>query len=54
MTPATTGSPTAAALESTAHDFKAWAATRVPWRDRPTVTGDHGVADRFLDALNLV
>lgn len=26
----------------------------MPWRDCTTVTGDHEVADRFLDALNLV
>ncbi|MFJ1549698.1 SCP2 sterol-binding domain-containing protein [Streptomyces sp. NPDC088246] len=54
VTPATDGSRPAATVESTAHDFTAWATTRVSWRDCVTVTGDHQVAGPFLDELNLV
>lgn len=52
--PVTAHSRAAATVGSTAHDFTAWVTTRSPWRDCTTVTGDHQVADRFLDALNLV
>ncbi|MFI9275692.1 maleylpyruvate isomerase N-terminal domain-containing protein [Kitasatospora sp. NPDC052896] len=54
VTRATADPPAAATVESTAHDFTGWATTRLPWRERTTVTGDHEVADHFLDALNLV
>ncbi|MFD4600414.1 maleylpyruvate isomerase N-terminal domain-containing protein [Streptomyces sp. NPDC058464] len=54
VTPVTALSRPAATVESTAHDFTAWATTRLPWRDCTTVTGDNKVAGRFLDALNLV
>ena len=43
----------AAVIESTGHEFTAWATTRLPWRDHTTVTGDQHTAATFLDALNL-
>ncbi|MFJ1699272.1 maleylpyruvate isomerase N-terminal domain-containing protein [Streptomyces sp. NPDC088252] len=54
VTPASNGLRPTAIVESTAHDFTAWATTRVPWRDHVNVTGDRQVASFFLDALNLV
>jgi uncharacterized protein (TIGR03083 family) len=45
--------PAAAVIQSTSHEFTAWATTRLPWRDHTTVTGDQQTAATFLDTLNL-
>jgi uncharacterized protein (TIGR03083 family) len=45
---------TAAVIQSTSHEFTAWATTRLPWRDHTTVTGDQQTAATFLDTLNLI
>lgn len=51
------GSPsgTAAQISGQSLEFPAWSTTRTPWRDSDVkITGDAAVAERFLDALNLV
>jgi uncharacterized protein (TIGR03083 family) len=46
--------PATAVIQSTSHEFTAWATTRLPWRDHATVTGDQQAAATFLDTLNLI
>jgi hypothetical protein len=48
------GGDAAATVTSSAHDFVLWGTKRTPWRDACTVEGDSGVAEKFLDALNIV
>jgi hypothetical protein len=44
----------AAAVASQTTDFLAWSTTRLPWRSLVSIEGDEAVAERFLNALNLV
>jgi uncharacterized protein (TIGR03083 family) len=54
VTRAEPNTPAASVIESTTHDFTAWATTRLPWRNYVTITGDEVTAATFLDNLNLV
>lgn len=44
----------AATATSDTHSFVSWGTRRSPWRDHVTVTGDEGIATRFLDAVNII
>jgi hypothetical protein len=48
------GGEAAATVTSSAHDFVLWGTKRTAWRDACTVDGDSGIAEKFLDALNIV
>jgi uncharacterized protein (TIGR03083 family) len=43
-----------AEVVSDGHAFVIWGTARQPWREHCTVTGDHAVATRFLDTLNII
>ena len=43
-----------ATVTSDAHAFVIWGTCREPWRDHCSLSGDGTVAERFLDALNIV
>ena len=44
----------AVTVTSSAHDFVLWGTKRSPWREACTVEGATSVAEKFLDALNIV
>jgi uncharacterized protein (TIGR03083 family) len=47
--------PFGASIFATAEQFPEWATRRAPWRERDvTIDGDDALAERFLDALNVV
>jgi uncharacterized protein (TIGR03083 family) len=43
-----------ATVTTDGHAFVIWGTRREAWRDHCVVTGDEGVAARFLDALNII
>jgi hypothetical protein len=44
----------AATVTSTTEDFLAWSNQRLPWSELVQIDGDRPVAERFLNALNLI
>ena len=46
--------PADVTVTSGAHDFVLWGTKRTEWRDACTIEGDAPIAEKFLDALNIV
>ncbi len=46
--------PADVTVTSSAHDFVLWGTKRTEWRDACTIEGDASIAEKFLDALNIV
>ena len=53
VTPGKTGNAVAD-VSSNGHAFINWGTKRSDWREHCKVTGDEGVAAKFLDALNII